>query len=122
MPWGKGSINRNMAADLRCRDRQTGLAAGASHTEIFFNLGMDRVHYVPQQEILHFVDSEHFNVLDTIRQVYEGLGRRPDIRQMYLDEHGYYKGAQRLKLPSDDAHAVLAALRLTGVKISIASN
>ena len=111
-----------MAADLRCRDRQTGLSSEASHTQIFYNLGMDRVHYVPHNQALHFVDSEHFKVLDTIRLVYRGLAKKPRIEQLYLDEHGYYKGALRLELSAEDAHAVLAALRLTGVKISMASD
>lgn len=122
MPWGKGSISREMATDLRCRDRQTGLHSDANHTQIFYNLGMDRVHYVPQKHALYFANSEHFRILNTIRKVYHGLGRHPRLEQLYLDEHGYYKGSLLLTMDHTEASAVLAALRLSGVTISIASD
>lgn len=122
MPWGKGSINLEMATGLRCQDRQTGLNTDATHTQIFYNLGMDRVHYVPRTEVLHFVNSEHFQVLDTINKVYRGLGRKPQIEQLFLDVHGYYKGALLLTMLPEEANAIMAALRLKGIKISIALN
>ncbi len=120
MPWGKGSINSEMATGLRCQDRQTGLDSKAPHTHIFYNLGMDRVHYIPQNRTLHFVNSEHFKVLDIIKTVYKGLGKKPDIEQLFLDEHGYYKGALLLSMSPGETSAILAALRLKSIKISIA--
>lgn len=120
MPWGKGSIDRKMATGLRCRDRQTGLGSRATHTQIFYNLGMDRVHYVPDTRTLHFVNSEHFQLLETIERVYRGLNEEMQIEQQYLDAHGYYKGALSLKMSLRAAKAVLAALRLKGAQISIA--
>ena len=120
MPWGKGSISSEMATGLRCQDRQTGLDSKATHTHIFYNLGMDRVHYIPQNRTLHFVNSEHFRVLDIIKTVYKGLGAKPDIEQLFLDEHGYYKGALLLSMSPDETSAILAALRLKSIKISIA--
>lgn len=122
MPWGKGSIDREMASGLRCRDRQTGLDSKASHTRIFYNLGMDRVHYVPATRTLHFVNSEHFQLQDTIENVYRGLGETFEFEQQYLDMHGYYKGALTLKMSRRASNAVLAALRLKGVQISIAND
>lgn len=122
MPWGKGSINREMASGLRCRNRQTGLDSQASHTRIFYNLGMDRVHYVPATRTLHFVNSEHFRLQDTLETVYRGLGEKLEIQQQYLDVHGYYKGALTLKMSSRAADAVLTALRLKSVQISIAED
>ncbi len=122
MPWGKGSITPEIASGLRCQDRQTGLDARASHTQIFYNLGMDRVHFIPQTGILHFVDSEHFQVLEIINMVYQGLGNTPCVEQLFLDEHGYYKGALMLTMSAGDVEAVLVALRLKGIKISIANN
>lgn len=120
MPRGKGSINLELATGLRCQDRQTGLNTGATHTQIFYNLGMDRVHYVPQTQTLHFVNSQHFQVMDTVLSVYKGLGGRPQIEQLFLDEHGYYKGALLLQMSADEANAILVALRLKNIKISIA--
>jgi len=122
MPWGKGSITPEMAAGLRCRDRQTGLGTNATHTQIFYNLGMDRVHFIPQTLVLHFVDSEHFQVLDIINTIYRGLVATPRVEQLFLDKHGYYKGALMLTMSGDEADAVLVALRLKGIKISIASD
>ncbi len=122
MPWGKGSITPDMATGLRCQDRQTGLDIKATHTQIFYNLGMDRVHFAPQTGILYFVDSEHFKVLGIINTVYQGLGSTPGIEQLFLDEHGYYKGALMLTMSAGDVEAVLVALRLKDIKISIASN
>ncbi len=122
MPWGKGSITPEMAVGLRCQDRQTGLDVRATHTRIFYNLGMDRVHFIPQTGVLHFVDSEHFQVLDIINTVYQGLGNTPRIEQLFLDEHGYYKGALRLTMSAGEVKAVLVALRLKGIKISTASD
>jgi hypothetical protein len=122
MPWGKGSITPEMATGLRCQDRPTGLRANATHTQIFYNLGMDRVHYVPQSGILHFVNSEHFRVLEIIETVYLGLGATPRIEQLFLDEHGYYKGALMLTMSSGEIEAILVALRLKDIKISIASD
>ncbi len=111
-----------MATALRCQDRQTGLGVNATHTQIFYNLGMDRVHFAPQSDILHFVNSEHFRVLDIIKTVYQGLGTIPRVEQLFLDEHGYYKGALMLSMSAGEVEAVLVALRLKGIKISIASD
>ena len=122
MPWGKGSITPEMATGLRCQDRQTGLDVNATHTQIFYNLGMDRVHYTPQIGVLHFVNSEHFRVLDIIKTVYQGLGKIPRVEQLFLDGHGYYKGALMLSMSTGEVEAVLVALRLKGIKISVASD
>lgn len=117
----QAEIDHKLAIDLRCSDRATGLDINASHTQIYFNLAMDRVHYVPQTTFLYFAKSTHFPILDIIDAVYIGLGKSPQIEQLFLDEHGYYKGAQRIVLQADAADAVLVALRLRGIKISIAS-
>ncbi len=118
----QAEIDHKLAIGLRCSDRSTGLDANASHNQIYFNLGMDRVHYVPQASYLYFAKSIHFPIIDTIDSVFSGLGQSPQIEQLFLDEHGYYKGAQRIFLESETANAVLVALRLRGIKISIASD
>ena len=117
---GSGTIDRELANGLRCNDRTIGLRVDASPVEIFYNLGMDRVHYVPQDHFLYFAASKHFPVLRTIESVFCGLDAEPEVEQLFLDVHGYYKGAQRVRMTSQQAHAVLVALRLKGIKISIA--
>lgn len=122
MPGGIGSIDRKLAQGLRCNDRVTGLHATASHIEIFYNLGMDRVHYVPQYQFLYFAHSSFFPIQATLEAVYRGLGASLNITQLYLDRHGYYKGAQRIQMDDDTARAVLTALRMNGIKISFATS
>ena len=122
MPGGIGSIDQQLAQSLRCTNRATGLKATASHTEIFYNLGMDRVHYVPQAQYLYFPRSTYFPILRTLESVYAGLKTPLEIEQLFMDEHGYYKGAQRIFLSTGEADAILVALRLRGIKISVASD
>lgn len=118
----QAEIDHKLAIGLRCSDRVIGLDVNANHNQIYFNLGMDRVHYVPQTSFLYFAQSTHFPIHDIIEAVYIGLNKLPEIEQLFLDEHGYYKGAQRMVLQADAANAVLVALRLRGIKISIASD
>ncbi len=118
----RANINPELAVGLRCNDRDIGLHAQASPNEIYFNLGMDRVHYVPQQNALYFAQSSHFPIDETIAAVYRGLDQQPQIEQLYLDIHGYYKGAQRIIMQDEVANAVLIALRLKGIIISMASD
>ncbi len=122
MPGGIGTIDQKLAQGLRCTNRATGLNMTASHNEIYFNLGMDRVHYVPQKQFLYFPQSSYFPILSTLESVYAGLRIQLEIEQLFLDKHGYYKGAQRIFMSDKVASAVLVALRLNGIKISIASD
>jgi hypothetical protein len=121
MPGGNGSIDQKLAQGLRCTDRATGLNADASHREILYNLGMDRVHYVPQTQFLYFPRSTYFPILRTLESVYAGLETPLEIEQFFMDEHGCYKGAQRIFISTVEADAILVALRLRGIKISVAS-
>ena len=120
MPGGIGSIDQKLAQGLRCNDRLTGLNADASPREIYYNLGMDRVHYVPHSGHLYFPHSSYFPIRETLEQVFLGLNCSLDIEQLFMDEHGYYKGAQRVPLQGKHVSTVLVALRLKGIKISIA--
>ncbi len=122
MPGGIGSIDQELAQGLRCNDRATGLNTNTSHQEIYYNLGMDRVHYVPQKQFLYFPRSSYFPILETLESVHKGLKQSLEIEQLFMDEHGYYKGAQRIFLSTGAADAILVALRLRGIKISIASD
>ena len=117
---GSGSIDRALARDLCINSRDAGLDEAADPVRIYYHLAMDRVHYVPQQSRLYFTNSKHYPVLATILAVYQGAGETPVVEQLFLDEHGYYKGAQCIKLAATCVEAVLVALRLKGIKISVA--
>jgi len=118
----QAEIDSKLAIGLRCSDRDTGLSENADPVQIYFNLGMNRVHYVPQTCILYFANSSHFPIQNIISAVYAGCEETPQIEQLFLDKHGYYKGAQRIEMSAETARAVMVALRLRGIKISIASN
>ena len=118
----QAEIDSKLAIGLRCSDRDTGLSENADPVQIYFNLGMDRVHYVPQASLLYFAKSSHFPIQDIIFAVYAGCKETPQVEQLFLDKHGYYKGAQRIKMSAETGRAVMVALRLRGIKISIASN
>ncbi len=122
MPGGIGSIDQQLALNLRCNDRATGLSVDASPTEIYYNLGMDRVHYDPQTNSLYFPHSSYFPILATLKAVFHGADTELEIEQLFMDRHGYYKGAQRTVVPQPLTSAVLVALRLNGIKISIAGS
>lgn len=113
---------KGFATRLRCRQRTTGLQVDASHAQIFFNLGLGRVHYLAEERVLYFVESEELSVSDTITAVFQGLAKKPVFEQLFLDNHQLIKGALRMTLSTYEAQAVLAALRLNGVLISIADD
>lgn len=120
MPGGIGPIPAKLAKRLQCRDRQTGLGSDASHAQIFFNLGLGRVHYLPDDHFLYFVESKDLSIRPIIDSVYQGLGAKPRLEQLFLDNHQLIKGALRLTLDEREARTLLAALRLKGIVISIA--
>lgn len=122
MPGGIGPMPKGFATRLRCRERSTGLPVNASHAQIFFNLGLGRVHYLPEDRLLYFVDSEEVSISETICAVFKGLGKTPQIEQLFLDNHGLIKGASRLSLSDYEAQALMAALRLKGFLISMAGS
>lgn len=120
MPGGIGSINQELALNLRCNDRATGLGLDASPTEIYYNLGMDRVHFEPKARYLYFPHSTYFPILETLEAVFRGANTPLETEQLFMDRHGYYKGAQRAVIQPPLVSAILVALRLNGIKTSVA--
>lgn len=111
----------NRASSIRCRKRLTGLGDAATHSQIFYNLGIGRVHFVASASLLYFIDSKDSCIPDIVAPVFQGLGSKPAYEQMFLDPHGLLKGAIRLPLLAPHVAPVLAALRLSGIDISVAS-
>lgn len=110
----------SQSASMRCRKRKTGLSAGASDSEIFYNLGIGRVHFVSDSNWLYFIESADSCIPDILAPVFQGMQSQPDTEQLYLDPHHLLKAAKRLRLKPEEVVPVLAALRLSGIDISSA--
>ncbi len=109
------------AASMRRRKRSTGLDSKATHTQIFYNLGPGRVHFDPSSSLMYFSDCPEPNIREMLVPVFKGFNENPNYIQMYLDDHQLLKGAVCLALPETQIAAVLTALRLNDIDLSIAS-
>lgn len=107
------------ASSMRCRKRETGLSADATHVQIFYNLGPGRVHFDTSKSLLYFVDCPEPDVRDLLISVFKGLNQLPRFEQMHLDGHKLLKGAVRVNLSSDHVAPTLTALKLRGIDLSI---
>ncbi len=114
-----GPVDSNCAKALCRAHREVQLSATADELRIFYNLAMDRVHYFPRRNALYFVDSVYVSVPEIIRSVLAGSGQPPAVEQLYLDDKRYFKAGKRVKLPPHQANAVLVALRLEGIQVTI---
>lgn len=114
-----GPVSSRCARSVVARRRDTGLLATDDERKVFYNLCPGRVHFRSGKGLLYFVDSPYESISDIIEAVFHGLGRRPDITQLYMDEHRYLKAAKVLRLRGRkrETNALLVALRLKGVHI-----
>lgn len=118
---GAGVVAKgNNAASMRCRKRATGLTSGATHSQIFYNLGPGRVHLDTSSSLMYFCDCPEPNIRELLVPVFKGLNQTPEYKQMYLDDHQLLKGAVCLTLLKVQVATVLTALRLNDIDLSIA--
>lgn len=115
-----GPVDSTCAKTLCRSHRKVTAPASEGEASIFFNLCMDRAHYSPQAGAIYFVDSNYVKVADTIAKVFAGLGCELQIDQLYLDQLSIFKSLKRVKLTRQQAKAVLVALRIQGMQITIA--
>lgn len=114
-----GPVDSNCAKKLCASHRKVNSTASEGEANIFFNLCMDRVHYAPERNAIYFVDSSHIRVAETILAVLRGLGSEPEIEQLYLDQLSIFKSLKRVKVGPAEARAVLVALRMQGMQITV---
>ncbi len=119
MKGGIARIDKACAKRLQESKNKVALHASCSEIEIFYNLSINRVYYVPQRGSIYFVESDHVDVLALIQAVFSGIGRAVVVEQLYLDIHHYFKGPLRINLAQAEAKAVLVALRLNDVQVKI---
>lgn len=102
---------------LRRAKKSTHLNESANELEIFYYLCVGRVYYKKSTKSLYFVDSPEISVSEIIHKVFKGLHQQADIQQLYMDEHGLFNAAFKLKLNDKQATVLLVALRLRGISI-----
>ena len=117
MPGGIGRVSETMLSACSQRDRAISSVKNAN--EIFFHLDGRRVYYDPTENCMYFVDAPQDRVKRTIRAVFAGMGHAATIEQLHLDTHRFFNGARRVGLTADQADAVLIALRLSGIPVTI---
>ena len=119
MPGGIGPVDPKCAKALCQAHREIKLPPTADERRIFYNLSMDRVHYVPDRDALYFVDSRHSGVQNILDAELRSMGVTAQITQLHIDNLGIFNGGKRIILPPDQARSVLVALRLQGIRISV---
>ena len=120
MPGGIGPISGDVEKSLSRGSRTSGLSSRATPVQIFYNLGVGRVHYRPIERDLYFVESANTSVLSIVHSACQSLPDKPEPEQLFLDRHGLYKGALRMTLTQQQANLILVALRLAGTRIDLA--
>lgn len=114
-----GPVDSNCAKTLCSHHRKVSSPASEGEANIFFNLCMDRVHYSPGRSAIYFVDSSYVKVAETIDSVLKGLGCEPQVEQLYLDQLSIFKSLKRIRLDPTQARAVMVALRMQGMQITV---
>lgn len=120
MPGGIGPVSGEMERLLSHSERPTHLGVNATPVQIFYNLGVGQVHYLPSERLLYFVESPNTPIVPMVRQACFCLSSQPEAEQLFLDRHSLIKGATRMQLTQEQANTILVALRLAGIRISIA--
>lgn len=119
MSGGSGPISKQCAERLQQSERAVALDEQSGTMEIFKNLSMNRVVYFPTHQSVYFVASEHFDILGIIEAVFGGLKKTFKVEQLFLDEHGFFRGPLRLVVNEAEARSLLVALRLNQISVCV---
>ncbi len=114
---GIGPICTDNRELLKRAEYRSTLNKPANELEIFCSLCVGRVFYLRHKRRLYFVDAPTLNISNIIQRVFRGIGQRPQIRQLYMDEHELIKAALCITLTPRQARLVLVALNLSGIHI-----
>ena len=119
---GTGQITTDRNDLLRRAGGRPAIAAPKNELEIFYILCVGRVYYRIETRTLYFVDSPALSVSEIVDQVFQGLGETPQVRQLYMDEHGLLRAAMCIQLTATQRQALFAAFALTGIHIFDSKN
>ena len=119
MPGGIGPIDAKTSAACRNGKVVRTIRVGADEHEIFYNLDGSRAHYDADRGQLYFMASPYAPVQEVLDAVFCGR-RPPPIERVDLDSHGMFNTGRRVALTAEWADAVLVALRLAGLRVTVA--
>lgn len=105
-------------ANVPCKRRD--LPASISEREIFYYLGINHVFFNRDRGLVYFSDLDRTPVLPTLQTMQGNDETACLLETLYLDEHHYFFGGYRLKMPESLSTPLLVALSLKGVTISYA--
>lgn len=114
-----GPVDLQCARALCKSRRELHLPASTDEAGIFFNLAMNRALYSPPRSAIYFVDSHHVAVEEIIRAALTGMGVELRMEQLYLDALSIFKSVKRIGLTPAEAAAVMVALRLNGIQVTV---
>ena len=114
---GIGPVTTNRADLLRRAGMRPGISDPKNELEIFCSLCVGRVYYRDDNRSLYFVDSPALSISEIIEQVFNGLGQRPRIRQLHMDQHDLLQAALCIQLTEAQRSALFVALVLSGINI-----
>ena len=118
MPGGIGPVDQKTLSACSGHDRVITSVSNAN--EIFFHLDGRRVYFDRAAGYLYFVTGADDRVARTIAASLAGLHCTPAFEQLHLDSHGLFNGPRRVALSLRQADTVLIALRLSGVRATVA--
>jgi len=114
---GIGPVTTDRNDLLRRAGVRPVIDAPKNELEIFCSLCVGRVYFRAETRTLYFVDSPALSVSEIVEQVFNGLGEKPRISQLYMDEHGMWKAALCIRLSPLQRQALFAAFALSGIHI-----
>jgi len=114
---GIGPVTTNRNDLLRRAGVRPAIHSPKNELEIFCSLCVGRVYFRAETRTLYFVDSPALSISEIIAQVFNGLGETPQIRQLYMDEHGLLRAAMCIQLSPAQRQALFAAFALSGIHI-----
>ncbi len=114
---GIGPICTDNRELLKRAEYRSSLTQPTNELEIFCSLCVGRAFYLSRERRLYFVDAPTLNISKIIQRVFQGIGQRPSIIQLYMDEHELIKAALSIQLTAKQAKLVLVALNISGIHI-----
>ena len=118
MPGGIGKVSERVLTASARRGRGIDVVTNAN--DIFFHLDARHAYYDSAGQLLYFVDAPGEPVRATILATFAGMQGEVKIEQLHLDRHGCFNGARRVRLIAGQAEAVLVALQLAGIAVTVA--
>ncbi len=118
MSGGSGPIDTRCAESLGLSARDVALNEQSKEVEIFKNLSMNRVVYFPKRQCVYFAESQYSNVRSIIKSVFDGLRHKPNIEQLFMDKHKFFRGPLKINVNAVQARTLLVAFRLNGIVVT----